>query len=256
MNRKENLEKLYMQKSKHSNYQILSSKLSTIINTDLLETTTRYEEERLKFIVEHIKINGKTLLDIGGNSGFFSFELLDRGLHKVFYYEGNKTHAEFVKLSSELLNIREKIYIFPEYFDFEVLSNKQGYDITLLLNVLHHIGDDFGETELSMKKAKEKMMIYLNKMAGISEYMVFQLGFNWKGNREKALFENGTKKEMIDFIKESVKNNWDIIKIGAASEKNNQIIYEELNDKNIQRMDRLGEFLNRPIFIMKSKIYN
>ena len=31
--------------------------------------------------------------------------------------------------------------------------------------------------------------------------------------------------------------------------------YSDLNDRNIGRIDELGEFLNRPLFIMKSKSF-
>lgn len=33
---------------------------------------------------------GKSVLDIGGNSGFFTFELIEKGAKKIHYYEGNK----------------------------------------------------------------------------------------------------------------------------------------------------------------------
>ena len=82
--------------------------------------------------------------------------------------------------------------------------------------------------------------------------MVFQLGFNWKGNRNLGLFENGSKVELIDFIAEGVKNYWTIEKIGIAEAANNSIEYCDLNDNNIIRNDKIGEFLNRPIFILKS----
>jgi hypothetical protein len=38
----------------------------------------------------------------------------------------------------------------------------QGTDIVLLLNVIHHLGDDFGDKSLLWKKAKEKMKASIN----------------------------------------------------------------------------------------------
>ena len=58
---------------------------------------------------------------------------------------------------------------------------------------------------------------------------------------------------MIDFVKEGIKNLWDIIDIGIAEKNNNSIEYHKLNKNNIERDDSLGEFLNRPIFIFKSR---
>lgn len=79
------------------------------------------------------------------------------------------------------------------------------------------------------------------------------MGFNWKGDSKECLFENGTKAEMEQFLKEGTKDYWNILFIGIAEKQNNDIIYQEMNKDNNKRQDDLGEFLNRPIFILKSK---
>ena len=127
------------------------------------------------------------------------------------------------------------------------------YDVVFLLNVLHHLGDDYGDKTLSIDMAKELMITQLNTMVNKTSYIVFQLGFNWKGNRNICLFNNGTKAEMIDFIKTGTKNFWDIIDIGIAEGSKQHTEYFDVNKINIERKDSLGEFLNRPLFIMKSK---
>lgn len=87
------------------------------------------------------------------------------------------------------------------------------------------------------------------------KYLAFQLGFNWKGDKKFPLFEKGTKSELIDFIEHGVPDCWSIQKIGIAERTIDTVAYKELNKDNIQRDDALGEFLNRPLFIMKSKLY-
>lgn len=249
------LKKLFIEQSKHSGYQALSSKLLQFIDIDKKYIKSRYERERLKYILENIDIENKTVLDIGGNTGFFTFELIDNGAKKVCYYEGNKTHAKFVDGAADIIGIRNKIEINNEYFTFnEKLNDK--YDLLILLNVSHHIGDDYGDKKISIEKAKETILNQLNYLSTIAETMVFQMGFNWKGNRELGLFQGGTKKEMIDFIKEGTSGYWRIYKIGIAESINEVIEYHDLDDKNINRWDSMGEFLNRPIFIMKSLRFN
>lgn len=249
---KTKLMKLYSLGSKHSNYQMLSNKLSSIISSSEIEVKSRYEIERLNYILNNIHVNSKSVLDIGGNTGFFTFEMLDSGAKKVHYYEGNKVHAEFVKLSSKILDVNDKVDITNDYFIFESNKYKSKYDIVLLLNILHHIGDDYGDKKISIEKAKETIIEQLNSLSTISKVIIFQLGFNWKGNRDMCLFENGTKREMIDFVENGTINYWEIIKIGIAESQNGIIRYCDLNNKNISRNNELGEFLNRPIFIMKS----
>ena len=248
----EQLIALYAKNSKHSNYQILSNKLSNIIDKKDITVFSRYEKERLEYILKNINITDKTILDIGGNSGFFSFEMIEAGAKHVLYYEGNNEHSEFVKLSAKILKVNDKVSIFSQYYSFnDELIDK--VDITLLLNVLHHIGDDYGSKELALKNAKEEIIKQMNSFANKTSILVFQLGFNWKGNRNIGLFEKGTKEEMIEFVKQETQQNWEIIKIGVAQKKSGKIIYEDLDNKNIQRDDSLGEFLNRPLFILKPR---
>ena len=122
-----------------------------------------------------------------------------------------------------------------------------------MLNVLHHLGDDYGNSSLSLTKAKEDMFKQLNSLAMKTIYCVFQLGFNWKGDRNLCLFESGTKAELLDFVKQGIDTYWIIEKTGIAVKQKDKIIYEDLNKDNIQRDDSLGEFLNRPLFILKSR---
>lgn len=58
---------------------------------------------------------------------------------------------------------------------------------------------------------------------------------------------------MEQFIIEGTKEFWDCLHIGIARKENGCVKYEEMSETNNQRMDQMGEFLNRPMFIMKSR---
>jgi len=249
----ENLKTLYARTSKHSNYQILPECLKPLLDETEIDVKSRFERERLDYILQYINPNGKSILDIGGNSGYFSFELIDRGAKHVDYYEGNKTHSEFVLRAAELLNCSDKLIVYNEYINFRESCHDRHYDVVFLLNVLHHVGDDYDEKDLTLLKAKQKIIESVNALAGKTSSMIFQLGFCWKGNRDFLLFKNGTKEEMIDFISENTKEFWEITDIGIPVLGGGKVSYNNLNQDNIKRDDKLGEFLNRPIFVLKSK---
>ena len=247
----EKLKNLYLQSSKHSQYQSLPHSLMKYFASQDLPIHSRFEDERSKYIYSNIDVKNKKVLDIGGNTGFFTFSSYDLGASEVDYYEGNKTHAEFVRVASDLIKA-SKINVFPEYYRFDK-NNKTIYDVVFNLNVLHHLGDDFG-VEKNIDNAKKSIIQYLNNMSYYARLMVFQMGFNWMGNRNLCLFDRGLKKEMIDFIKEGCNTNWNIVSIGIAEKDSDQhVIYNNINSSNILRNDSYGEFLNRPIFIMKSR---
>lgn len=249
MDYKSQLLKLYREVSKHSNYQILPTALKEIIGENEIEVKSRYEKERLDYITSKVDFNGKSVLDIGGNTGYFTFELLGLGAKHVCHYEGNKQHSEFVDLSAKALGVSENIKTINDYYNFEGTGEK--YDIALIFNVIHHLGDDY-DAEKDIESAKKKMIVQLNNMAKVTNTAIFQMGFNWQGDVSKPLFKNGTKKEMIDFIKSGIEGFWDINSIGIAEKyDDDKVEYKPLTEKNIARNDTLGEFLNRPIFILK-----
>ncbi len=251
ISQKKQLEELYEDVSKHSQYQRMPAFLEHELNKLSTPKINRYEAERFEFIKKSVDFQNKSVIDIGGNTGFFSFEIQQQGAKSIKLIEGNSYHCKFVHEVSNILNLNVKIE--NRFADFE--NEDETVDALLLLNVLHHVGDDYGNKEITIEAAKAQIIHSINKLAKNAKILVFQMGFCWKGNREELLFPNGTKKEMIDFIKLGVKDKWVIQTIGVPERKENKIIYSELTKSNLERQNSLGEFLNRPIFILKSLGY-
>lgn len=250
MELRDELIRLYLQTSKHSNYQILPRELAEILKIDKKDILSTYEQERFDFICSNISLKGKNILDIGGNTGYFTFESFKRGCKHVDYYEGNQLHAEFVSKAKPIFHA-DNIDVHPDYYLFD--ENEKKYDVVFCLNVVHHLGDDFLNTG-DMELAKRKMISCINQLASTTDCLVFQMGYNWCGNRNRCLFENGTKKEMEKFVADYTENCWSIVDIGIAEKIGDNVVYKKLNVENNVRNNQLGEFLNRPLFIMKSKI--
>jgi len=241
------LQKLYDITSKHSHYQALPKSVTDLVG-EVKQEINRYEFERLDYITSNIDLNNKVILDIGANTGFFSVSSIENGANLVDVYEGDESHVNFISDISDVLDLN--ITTNQKYLEFGETFDKK-YDVVYLLNVIHHLGDDFGDTKISIENAKQKMSEILKYFSDKTEFIVFQMGYCWKGNRDLLLFENGTKSEMISFVENSIKNYWDIINIGVLE---SDLSYRNLNDSNIQNEPKLKEFGNRPLFILKSKI--
>lgn len=240
---------LYQSVSKHSNYQILPAILEKILPTERISVNSRYESERLDFLNQHIDFKGAKVVDIGGNTGFFTFESIRLGAKEVIHIEGNKEHSDFVALAAKELdlNIRSE----NKYIDFVDGDDfPENVDITLLFNVIHHLGDDFGDQTINIEKAKQLMADCINYFHGKTDTLILQLGFCWKGDRNLLLFENGTKDEMIDFVMNTIDGKWRIQAIGVAELEKDKTVFNLLNDFNRKRIEEIGEFRNRPVFIL------
>lgn len=235
----EHMTELYNRVSKHSQYQTCG---------EFVAKRPHYERERLNFLLENLDVRGKNILDIGGNTGWFSLELLSRGAEHVSLWEGNQAHAEFAR---ETAGHDERLEVHAEYYDFDEADTRT-YDLVLLLNVLHHTGDDYGGRIPDAEAAKKEILRQLIHIADRTQYIFFQLGFNWKGNINSPLFKRGTKSEMISFVEDGVKGFCDVVSTGIAERNSEGVVkYCQPNAENIRRDDSLGEFLNRPIFLLK-----
>jgi hypothetical protein len=250
-----NLAALYQRTSKHSNYQVLPPAVAPLVNGESISVKSRFERERLRYILANVPVAGLRMADIGGNTGFFAFELLAHGASTVDYHEGNAAHHAFVTASAAQLGMSDRLRTHLGYVTFSA-SELPRMDCTLLLNVLHHLGDDFGDAFTAKAAAKAQMLSCLAQLARTSAVVVFQLGFNWKGDRHLPLFEHGTKAEMIDFVRRGTAADWDIASIGVAERDGDAIDFRPLDSRNVARDDSLGEFLNRPLFIMRSRHIN
>jgi len=235
--------------NKHHTYHRTPRRFETEISGE----GRRYrDEDRFSYISSRVTIKGKRILDIGCNTGFFMFECLDQGAEFIVGYEGSALCWE--RLQQYAANSEGKVSLQLRYYDFETIPSPfQGkFDVALNLNVMHHLGDDFGTTSISKREAKIKMIEGINSLSRVAKVLVLQLGFNWKSDTKECLFDNGTKSEMIDFVTTGVDGYWRVKHVGVAESEHGEIAYKDVNSSNVARLDELGEFLNRPIFILES----
>lgn len=248
----EQLQALVHKQSKHSDYQTLHPWISSLVSEVAYQPSGKVEAQRQAYMCSHSDFSGKSILDIGANTGYFSFAALQAGATHVHAYEGNQEHATFINQAASIIGLQDKLNVHNKYFDFQSNPDStQAFDISLCLNVLHHLGDDFGNQELSIDEAKRAISAALHNLTKYCQTLWFQIGFNWKGNKNTPLFKNGRKQELIDFIQASCENDWNIDLIGIFNPKAHK--YENITSNLLERFDSVGEFLNRPFFLMSKK---
>src|SRR5690606_22007330 len=237
------------QNEKHRGYHILPERFLQALAGSHENTYTFYERERFRYFCQHVDFQGKSVIDIGCNIGYFLFSALDRGASRVTGYEGKASCGAFLHAAIEAAAAGDRFSFFDEYYRFNTPA--EPHDIGILLNVLHHLGDDYGNAT-DMASARQQMLQQLNGLSASVSTLIFQMGFNWKGDRNACLFDRGTKAEMIDFVQTGTRGRWAVRSIGIAQRDAGGVQYRPVDESNIARDDSLGEFLNRPIFILDS----
>ncbi|MFT3858025.1 MAG: class I SAM-dependent methyltransferase [Aquabacterium sp.] len=250
----ESLRQLYLQRSKHSSYQLVHPLVARHLGDTSDLPAGKLERERQAYFDRVLPLTGADVLDIGANTGYFSFGALDSGARHVTCYEGNPEHAAFIARSAEVAGLADKIDVHAAYFDFISPLEPSGrvFDVTFCLNVLHHLGDDFGDGRLDMAAARAQMLRCLNHMAHVTHTLMLQIGFNWKGDVRHPLFEGGEKSALIDFVAEGSARNWVIEEVTVPNAATR--VYEPINEDNLPRNNQIGEFMNRPLFKMRSRL--
>lgn len=245
------LRQRYDAHSKHSSYQLVHPSLMPWMGPPEGLPAGKQEPQRQQVMAQLMSPRGRSVLDIGANTGYFSFAALEAGARRVVAQEGNAEHAQFLASAGQHLGAQERFSVRPSYYDFGA-AHTEFFDICLCLNVLHHLGDDFGDPALSIEQARQQMLDGLNRLARTTHTLFLQIGFNWKGQVAHPLFAGGEKSALIDFVTRGTAGTWRIDDILVASGFGGA--YEPLSGRNAPRDDRLGEFLNRPLFHMTSLV--
>lgn len=245
------LAELVRQRSKHSAYQLLHPMVAGLLGEAAPAVAGKGEAQRWRCIENHTRLAGARVLDIGANTGYFSFAALQAGAREVVCYEGNPDHAQFIAQAAEALGLAGRLTVRSGYYPFDAgAPEARGlpFDVCLCLNVLHHVGDDFGDPRLGLEAARARIGEGIRHLGEVARTLVLQLGFNWQGRRDRPIFPHGTKDEMVDFVQQAARDHWQLRHVAVAEGDGRD--YRPLDEHNRRRDDALGEFFNRPLFVM------
>lgn len=251
MTSSKDLKDLYLQSSKHASYQLVHPLVAGHLGDTSDLPVGKREQERQAYFDRALPLLGARVLDIGANTGYFSFGALQSGARHVICYEGNAEHAAFVAHCAEAAKLSDRLTMNARYFDFKQ-PVEQTFDVAYCLNVLHHLGDDFGDASLGIEAARAEMLRCLDYMADVTHTLMLQLGFNWKGDVRHPLFEGGEKAALIDFVADGSARKWVIEEVTVANPVSK--VYEPISEDNLPRNNQIGEFMNRPLFKLRSRV--
>jgi len=274
---KDKLTELYHDGSKHSIYQNVPEFVKKEIGyNEKIDENWRGDTARYQYLTKTLEFNdGKSVGEIGANTGFFILSLAHANpLSKFFAYEINKTHANFIAEIAESF-LMTNVTVKPFGIDLVGIDQMEEHDILLNYNVLHHAGVDFDTDKIASVGEYEAYAVeYLKKLRLKTKQMVFQIGSNWGGNKQKPIIDLADDAEKIAFNARIFKKaGWKIEDISLHTRENDILEYVPLssdlisqlntsligtereiivNNLDLSRLSGFSEFYRRPIFIVKS----
>lgn len=184
--------------SKHATYQMLppcvelrDDRLTALVGTE------RRDRRRYDWLSSHVGALQGTAVDIGANLGYFSFRILQDFDVAVIAYEPHRSHARAICVIRDLCGIeRNRLAVTSRAVGLREIATLPTSDLLIMLNVLHHAGEDFDRNLVTdLRQWRPYAIAYLSELRTRSRLLFFQMGYTWLGHAGKLCGDD----EIIDF---------------------------------------------------------
>ncbi len=255
---------LYHDESKHSVYQSMPNFVQEALDIEVkVNQDWRGDVERYHYLIKHLDFSNKIVMDIGANTGYFSLNIANHFAKNVIAYEPNENHGKIITMLAKFFELNNLKTLY-EGVDLDKLSTLEKTDILLHFNVMHHAGHDFDSNYVKNISDLENYAInYLKQLREKAKTIVYQMGYNWGGNKSTPIFSAIDGIQMIEGVERICqKSGWEIDSIGLSKREEEKIVYDyyeyPIKSEDLkflsEKQEGLSEFYKRPIFILSNTI--
>lgn len=271
------LRQLYSDNSKHANYQNVPPFVRDALGyQESIDESWRGDSARYTYLLQEMDLQPhQTVADIGANTGFFVLTLAHSHPECRFVaYESHPNHVAFIRLVADAFEL-DNITIQDKAVDLAAIDDLPTFDVLLHLNVMHHAGHDFDSRLVNAPHAMDQYaQAYLRKLAEKASMLVFQMGYNWGGDKSRPIIDPHDQTEMVVWLCQLMdQTGWQIEELAFATrDEHSNIVYKNLPAGLIEIQQELsqdsmtlrqaireyhleqfkGEFYRRPMVICRS----
>jgi tRNA (mo5U34)-methyltransferase len=109
------------------------------------------------------RLDGKTVLDVGCNAGFFSLEMKRRGAERVVGIDFDERYLAQARLASEVSGLSVELRQLSVY---DVASLGERFDLVLFMGVLYHLRHPLLALDLLHDHAVKDTMLFQSMLRG------------------------------------------------------------------------------------------
>lgn len=109
-------------------------------------------------------LEGRSVLDIGCNAGFYSIEMKKRGAGRVLGIDSDERYLEQARLASQTLGFPDIEYRNLSVYDVGALGEK--FDLVIFMGVLYHLRHPLLALDLVREHVAGEMMLFQTMQQG------------------------------------------------------------------------------------------
>jgi tRNA (mo5U34)-methyltransferase len=125
-------------------------------------------------------LNGKTVLDIGCNGGFYSIEMKKRGADRVVGIDSDDKYLAQARFSAEVMGMEIEFYNMSVY---DVGSLNEKFDVVIFMGVLYHLRHPLLALDLLYDNVVNDVLIFQSMQRGSNEVEPIKADYDfWETN--------------------------------------------------------------------------
>lgn len=129
-------------------------------------------------------LHGKSVLDIGCNAGFYSFEMKRRGAERVVGIDSDEAYLSQARFAADVLGQDVEFRCLSVY-DIAELNEK--FDVILFMGVMYHLRHPLLALDLIHEHVAKDLMVFQSMLRGSSDPADLKPDYDFQ---ETEIFEN------------------------------------------------------------------
>lgn len=111
-------------------------------------------------------LRGKSVLDVGCNAGFYSFEMKRRGAARVLGIDASPHYLAQARFAADTLNLDVE---FRQLSTYQLASLRERFDIVLFMGVLYHLRHPLLALDLLREHVVKDLLVFQSMQRGSDE---------------------------------------------------------------------------------------
>jgi tRNA (mo5U34)-methyltransferase len=128
-------------------------------------------------------MSGKTVLDIGCNAGFYSFEMKRRGAVRVVAIDSDEFYLNQAHFAAKVLEYKVEFHQMSVY---DVATLKEKFDLVIFMGVFYHLRHPLLALDLIHEHVTSDLLLFQSMQRGGREVMDTQMDYPFS---ERDVFE-------------------------------------------------------------------